>query len=255
MLKFSIVTCTWNSEPLVAEAITSIRDQDYPNVEHIFVDGGSTDGTLERIKALDGDVKVLENVKGGISRAMNAGAAVATGDIIAHMHSDDMYLGTDVFTKVAAAFEEAPDAPWLFGRCKSLIDGKVLDNRYETKRYSQAVLMRRNIIPHMSTFVRRWAFEKAGGFDPRYRCAMDYDLWLKLAKMGDPVQLDDYLAAFRTHAGSLSSVHVGSCHHEDFRVRWKHSRRHPLELAEHLGRYAVRTVRLMMAPRTGMRCC
>ncbi|MEZ5857261.1 MAG: hypothetical protein R3D67_21940, partial [Hyphomicrobiaceae bacterium] len=101
---------------------------------------------------------------------------------------------------------------------------------------------------HAATFVRRPAFERTGGFDPQYRCAMDYDMWLKLAKMGDPIQLDDYLAAFRFHKGSLSSVNVGSCHHEDFRVRWKHAGRNPLELAEHLARYAVRTARLALKP-------
>jgi hypothetical protein len=64
---FHIITCTLNSEPYVAECIASVREQNYPQVERVFIDGGSTDGMLERIKALDGDVKILENVRGGIA--------------------------------------------------------------------------------------------------------------------------------------------------------------------------------------------
>jgi GT2 family glycosyltransferase len=229
-MKLSIITCTLNSEPYVAECIASVREQNYPQVERVFVDGGSTDGMLERIKALDGDVKILENVRGGIAR-----------------------LGTDTLGKVARALTER-DAPWLFGRCKSIVNGVLKENDFETKPYSWGALIRRNFVPHTATFYRRAAFQQLGGFDLRYRCAMDYDLWLRLARIGDPVQLLDYLAAFRFHPGSLSTANALMCHNETLRVRVKHTGPHPLMWAEHLARYTVRTYRLLQTPRADGGC-
>jgi glycosyltransferase involved in cell wall biosynthesis len=245
-MKLSIVTCTWNSEPWLAESIASVARQDFPHVEKIFVDGGSTDGTLDRIAAVPGDVKVLHNVRGGISRAMNAGVAVATGDIIAHMHSDDFYLGSDVFCRVAAAFDAQHDAEWLYGRCKTVERGALVENNYEFKSYSWDALIRRNIVPHQSTFMRRSAFNALGGFDETLRYAMDYDLWLKAAKRGAPIQLFDYLAAFRFHGGSLSTTQARQTHAEEWRVRMRHAGSGPSERLEHLARHAVRKIKLSL---------
>jgi glycosyltransferase involved in cell wall biosynthesis len=246
-LKLSIITCTWNSEPYLAESIASVSAQDYPNVERIFVDGGSTDGTLERIRAVRGDVKVLEGVQGGIARAMNEGVRVATGDVVAHLHSDDMYCSPLVLSTVAARFAES-DAEWLYGRCRSLIDGQLADNDFETVPYNWHALIRRNLVPHPATFVRREAFLAVGGFDPAWLYAMDYDLWLKLGRRGPPEQLSQYLAAFRFHEGSLSTRNAWGAHREDLQVRLRHAGSNPLAIAEHLARYVVRSWRLLHTP-------
>ena len=92
----SVITCTRNSEPWLAESIASVLKQRSVSVEYIFVDGGSSDGTLERIRALHRPYTLIENVQGGIGEAMNAGIEAARGEIIAHLHSDDFYLHDDV---------------------------------------------------------------------------------------------------------------------------------------------------------------
>src|SRR5437764_4865797 len=102
-MMFSIITCTWNSEPYLAQSIASVLAQDYPDIEYIFVDGGSTDGTLERIRSIPRPVRLIENVRGGVSRAMNRSLAAATGDVVAHLHSDDYYLRPDALSLVAEA--------------------------------------------------------------------------------------------------------------------------------------------------------
>ena len=104
-LTFSIITCTWNSAQFLDEAIASILAQDYPYIEMIFVDGGSTDGTLEKIRSLSRPHQLIENIRGGVSNAMNVGIRHATGDVIAHLHSDDYYLSPYVLSKVAQQFE------------------------------------------------------------------------------------------------------------------------------------------------------
>lgn len=242
-LTFSIITCTWNSEPFLAQSIASVLAQDYPHVEYIFVDGGSDDGTLERIRNLSRPYKLLENVRGGISNAMNAGARAATGDVIAHLHSDDYYTHPEALGDVAQALEQKR-AAWLFGRCMSDINGQRIPENYAIPCYSYRRLLKGNFIPHPATFVRRSLFERAGMFDESIKYAMDYDLWLRLGKIAEPVQLDEHLAAFRWHPGSLTSSNQMASLKDDFAVRMRFAAKTPWSLAYHWAHYLVRCRRL-----------
>lgn len=245
-LTFSIITCTWNSEPFLAQSIESVLSQDYPHIEYIFVDGGSTDGTLKRIRSLARPYCLLENVGGGISRAMNAGIEAATGDVIAHLHSDDYYLRPGALSTVAQQLQSS-GRNWLFGRVLRDVNGVLMREKYISPRYSYSRLLRTNFIPHPATFVRREFIQRAGGFDTSLKYAMDYDLWLKLGELGEPIQLDEPLAAFREHHGSLSTREALPALEEDFRVRLSHVGLNPLTRAMHYLRYLVRRQRVMQA--------
>lgn len=245
-MKVSIVTCTRNSGQWLRTCIESVRSQDYPDIEHVFVDGDSTDGTLEAIRALDGDVKLVTGAVAGISRAMNAGIEAASGDLVAHLHSDDFYLSPDVVSTVVRAFERRPEAQWLYGRCKSVIDDEVIGNDFDTKPFSWDALVRGNIVPHPATFLRRPAVLALGGFDEKLRYTMDYDLWLRLAKVSDPIQLDDYLAAFRYHDGSISTANVWACHNECLEVRLRFAGPGTSERLEHYARHVGRAVKMAL---------
>lgn len=239
-MKFSIICCTWNSADYLKESVESVLAQDHPDIEYIFVDGGSTDETLDLIAAIDRPVKILNDVRGGISRAMNEGIRVATGDIVAHLHSDDYYLEAHVLSRVASAFDKSPNK-WLFGRIKSDLDGALLSERYEVPRYSFRRFLRRNFIPHPATFIRREVFEKCGVFSETLRYAMDYDLFLRIAKRYAPIQLDEHLTAFRRHDGSTTQANFMKSFREDYQVRCNHSRWY--QLPEAALRYFVRRQR------------
>jgi len=247
-ISFSVITCTWNSANYLSESIASVLAQDYPHIEYIFVDGGSTDGTLEQIRMLQRPYRLLGNVRGGVSRAMNEGLRVATGDVIAYLHSDDYYLQPDVLSRVARHFESS-GKKWLFGRTMSLVEGKLQADNYVAPRFSYENLLRGNFIPHPATFVRRELMLRAGGFNTSLKYAMDYDLWLKLAMMGDPVQLDEALTVFREHEGSLSSSSRTrlAAMAEDFRVRLTYAGNNPLSRLVHYARYYVRRQRVIHA--------
>jgi glycosyltransferase involved in cell wall biosynthesis len=237
--RFSIVTCTWNSEPWLDASIASVLQQEGPTVEYIFVDGGSTDGTMERIQTIRPAVKLIRNIRGGVSRAMNCGLAAASGDIIAHLHSDDFYLHSQVLKMVDSAFTHNA-CKWLFGRTMIASDGKLLPENWTAPRFSYSQLLKGNFIPHPATFVERKLMQQAGGFDTSLRYAMDYDLWLKLAKLANPLQLNTPLAAFREHAGSLSTRNKLAAMREDFAVRMRHTQGTPFLQAMHFVRYCVR---------------
>jgi glycosyltransferase involved in cell wall biosynthesis len=245
-LTFSIITCTWNSAAYLDASIASVLSQDYPHIEYIFVDGGSTDGTLDRIRSLPRPYVLIENIRGGISNAMNEGIRAATGDIVAHLHSDDYYLRSDIVSTVAR-YLETSRRHWLFGRIVQDIDGTLKPENFVAPRYSFARLLGRNFIPHPATFVERELMLRAGCFDTRYKYAMDYDLWLKLARLADPVQLDEPLAAFRVHQGSLSTREKFAAMEEDFRVRMSHAGRNPFVRGMHYTRYYVRRQQALQA--------
>jgi glycosyltransferase involved in cell wall biosynthesis len=245
-LTFSIITCTWNSACYLDESVSSVLAQDYPHFEYIFVDGGSTDGTLERIRQLNRPFQLLENVTGGVSRAMNQGLRAAHGDVIAYLHSDDYYLRPDVLSTVARHLEESGRG-WLFGRTASLVNQELRPDNYVAPRFSYANLLKGNFIPHPATFVRRELMLAAGGFNTALRYAMDYDLWLRLAPLGAPVQLDEALTAFREHEGSLSSSSRTrlAAMTEDFRVRLAYCGHNPLQRLAHTARYFIRRQRII----------
>jgi glycosyltransferase involved in cell wall biosynthesis len=236
---FSIITCTRNSEPWLAESIRSVLGQEAVDIDYIFVDGGSTDGTLDRISQIDYPVTLIKNRCNGISDAMNAGLAVATREIVAFLHSDDFYLHADVLKIVAESFRTTR-CSWLFGRTLNVIGGRLTPEDYMAPRYSRRQLLRGNFIPHPACFVRRSLMSEVGGFDTSLRYAMDYDLWLRLSRLTEPLQMDVPLTAFREHAGSLSTRERSAAMREDLRVRLTHTGRNPVSHLLHTARYCVR---------------
>jgi len=221
--KFSIIVCCWNSSDYISDCITSITSQFYEGFEIVFVDGGSEDGTLEKIDAVTCKKVVLNNIRGGISKAMNAGVSVASGEIIAHLHADDYFANSSVLSRVARAFEDNAGTKWLYGRFYNLRDGVLAPPSYPVRKYSVPTLMRRNIIPHCATFIMRDVFIQMGGFSDKYRLAMDYDLWLRLSRCYVPVQMDEYLGVFRRHGESSTTKFALQSFNEDFLTRFKNS--------------------------------
>lgn len=185
------------------------------------MDGGSTDGTLEKIQGLSGNVRWVTGVRGGISNAMNVGAELASGKFIAHLHGDDYFLHPQVLANVSSAIEKS-SAKWLFSRIISDVDGELIKPAWRMPEYSRNRLLRGNFIAHPAVFVERATFLEAGGFDMKLKYAMDYDLWLRLSKTHVPVYLDDYLSAFRRHPGSTSTANAIAAFKEDYEVRKHH---------------------------------
>lgn len=217
-LRFSIVTCTRNSAEFLGETLASVAIQTYRNFEHIFVDGGSTDGTLEMIAQVPGDVRVIQDAARGISHAMNAGILAARGDVILHLHSDDYLPHARCLQRVALHFQQQ-NCGWLYGRALSERDGYWTPEMPIFHPYSYARLLKGYIIPHVATYVRRELFERAGLFDENLRYTMDYDMWLRLGRIESPFQTREFLGVFRAHADSTTHANRLASLLEEHRVR------------------------------------
>ena len=205
----TVVTPCLNARATLREALDSVRRQRYPALEHLVIDGGSTDGTVELLEAAD-DVRFISEPDGGLSDAVNKGIRLAGGDVIGWLNADDVYL-PGALERVGGAFADRPDALWATGRCL-IEDGASSEIRrgvtaykdFFLRRYSYGLLLTQNFVSCPSTFVCRDAFERVGLLDERFKYSMDYDLWLRLGRLGDPLFIDAPLAAFRMAEGSLS---------------------------------------------------
>jgi len=246
-VKFSIVTCTWNSASWLGQSIGSVLSQDYADYETIFVDGGSTDGTLDAIRALPRPCKLLENVRGGVPVAMNAGLAAAAGEVIAHLHSDDYYLHPRVLSRVAEAMRRSAKQ-WAIGICALDRDGELQyppprPHPYSAFNYAAG----RFSIAHPAVFVGREVWRAVGGFNRACRYTSDIDLWLRICGRFEPVIIEEPLAAFRVHAGSRSSADVWAARAEELRVRCRHAAAHPIGAALGVARLGLYYGRLALA--------
>jgi glycosyltransferase involved in cell wall biosynthesis len=238
-LLFSIVTCTWNSAATLADTLASVRAQTCADVEHIFVDGGSTDATLAMLEAYPGRKRILRDVGGGIARAMNEGIRAASGDIVAHLHSDDYYADPEVLQTVAARFAGA-GVDWVYGNIQVLKEGRLLPpHRMPPFSYSSFAAGKASV-PHPAVFIRRAVFEQVGLFDEQLKYAMDIDLWLRLGQRARPALVERPLTVFRDHAGSLSSANKLKARREEFQVRKRHMGKAPLAFGVFCLRYLKR---------------
>lgn len=201
-MRFSVITVTYNSSKFLTETIRSVLSQDYGDFEYIFIDGGSTDGTLEIIKgfaARDDRIRWVSEPDDGISDAFNKGLAMASGDVIGILNSDDTYSSGTLAT-VAHAYLSYPGADVFHGdmiRFQGetplflLKPGKVGDNIW----YEMP-------LNHPATFVTRRAYTLVGGFDVGLRVAMDYELVLRLYLAGCRFQYIDRVLANMRYGGT-----------------------------------------------------
>jgi len=204
----TVVTPALDAAETIAQTLASVRAQAYPKLEHVVVDGGSTDGTVDILAAAEG-IRYVSEPDRGLSDAMNKGIAMASGDVIGWLNADDYYF-PGALQAVGEAFAAAPQARWATGRCR-IVDERGAEIRtavtayknFFLRHYSLGLYLTQNFISAPATFVRKEAYPEQP-YDLRYKVSMDYDTQLKLARASDPLFVDRELSAFRMMEGTLS---------------------------------------------------
>jgi glycosyltransferase involved in cell wall biosynthesis len=205
--KISVIMPSYNQAEYIEEAICSILNQDYSNIELIIIDGGSTDNTVDIIKKYKERIYFWSSQKdNGQTDAINTGFRLATGDLVAWMNSDDFYL-KDAFKKVASYYsdlDETPDA--IFGDI-ALVDDKsnlIRVNKYPRNRllhFEQEGCMMTN----QATFWKRSLFNQIGFLDESYQFAMDYEFFYRLTYKKFKIHhIPQLIGAFRYQEESKS---------------------------------------------------
>ncbi len=240
--RITIITPSYNQGRFIEDTISSVVSQEYPELEYLILDGGSTDNSLQIIRQYARKFpKIIkwksEKDKGQVD-AINKGLRAATGEIIGYLNSDDYYLpGT--LHKVARELTNHPRNLWLTGFYKVLHDNQPPRNtlvatyvHFSLLLYSRSLQLILNMIPQPSTFWRKTAVEKIGLFNPKYKFAFDYDYWIRLSKLSRPIIIKMYLSVFRRHPGAKSSISFTDQFREQYEIAKRHTH-NPILLTLH----------------------
>jgi len=218
--KVSIITSSYNQGQFIEKTILSVLKQNYPNIEHIVIDGGSTDNTLEILRKYPHLVWISEPDQGQ-SDAVNKGIKMATGEIIGWLNSDDVYLENAIFTAVKV-FEEYSKVSVVYGNCyyideKDQVIRKFISGKFNLKRLLNCGYC---YIPAMSTFIKKKVFDKMEeAINTNLKYCMDYDLFIRIAKTGFKFQyIPKFLSSFRRSQSNTTTVNISEMRKESFEV-------------------------------------
>ena len=185
-------------------------NQNYPNLEYLILDGGSTDSTLEILAKYQDKLTLISEKDNGQVDAINKGIKLSKGEIIAYLNSDDIYYpGT--LNYIGNYFSSRSDVMAVTGRCKRIDKDDVEIDKFITlyKNFwlnylNDKTIYLQQFISQPSTFWRRDIVDEIGYFDPQYKYAMDYDYWIRISKKYKIHFINQYLAGFRVHNQSIT---------------------------------------------------
>jgi len=229
--KISVITPSYNQVDFIGQTIESVLSQDYPDLEYIIMDGGSTDGTPDILRRYDGKIIWESEEDKGQSDAINKGLRLASGDIVTYLNSDDL-CEAGALKKVGESFRDNPQTMWLCGKCR-IIDQ---DNRefyrpitrfknFWLKRYGYWRLLAINFISQPAVYWRREIMSDIGYLNCNLDYALDYEYWVRIGKKFEPAIVDEYLASFRIHPATKGSTGYTKQFREELDVARKHSPR------------------------------
>jgi glycosyltransferase involved in cell wall biosynthesis len=203
----SIVTPCLNAARYLEETLASVRAQDHPDVEHIVVDGGSTDGTLDLLRAAPG-IDWTTGRDASMYDAINKGFRRARGEVLAYQNADDRYAGPEALSRAVALFQARPEADVVYGGFRFVDEGGRTLEEPALPEFDLGLLQRCNFVPPHSTFVRRRVVHDEGFWlDPTLRYAGDWDWFLRMAQAGKRfVRLPAVVSEFRRHAAAASAT-------------------------------------------------
>ncbi len=218
----SIVTPSFNQARYIEATIQSVLAQDYPRIEYLIVDGGSTDGTVEIIKKYASRVAWWASEKDqGQTDAINKGFGRAGGQILAWLNSDDTYEPGAVSAAVKYLLEH-PNVGMVYGDCNFINDDGRVIGRFGSAQTDYRLLRQGYVhIPQQTMFFRAEWRRQVGPLDPSFYFAMDYDLWTRLAAYTELKYVPQTWANFRLHTTGKTIAADDRCWPEMIRIHYR----------------------------------
>jgi glycosyltransferase involved in cell wall biosynthesis len=195
----TIVTPSFNQARFIRETLESVLNQSYPHIEYVVMDGGSTDQTVEILRKYGGQLSWLSGRDRGQAHAVNSGWRRGRGSVVAYLNSDDVYLPGAV-ERAVEALERDPGAGAVYGEAYHVDDRGAILARYPSEPFSMERLEETCFICQPTVFLRREIVEGVGYLDETLRYSLDYDLWIRVARVSRFAFIPDYLARSRLHA-------------------------------------------------------
>ena len=213
-MKVSIITVVFNGQNTIKDTVKSVLTQDYPDIEHIIIDGASTDGTMQVIQSYsDRIAHIVSEPDQGIYDAMNKGIKLATGDLVGILNADDFYASSDVISTVVKQFEIS-QVDSVFGDLV-FVKPDALDQvirYYSSAKFHPKQFAAGWMPAHPTFFVKRWAYEQYGLFKTDYKIASDYELLIRF--------LAKYQLSYRYIPKVMVKMRAGGVSTKNLRSNW-----------------------------------
>lgn len=208
--RVSVITVVFNTykagrKDFFCQMVESVRNQDYKNIEHIVIDGGSTDGSRELLEemAQKGWIKYISEPDGGIYEAMNKGARMARGELITFLNSDDYFHNPKGLSDAVKVFEQGFDFSYAPVRALDIESGKSKLSKIKLWR-----VLRNMPFPHPGMLVKKSVFDELQGFDCQYCLLGDYDFILRLMLLGYKGKKSSEYVTFRSGGATDQQAHL-----------------------------------------------
>jgi glycosyltransferase involved in cell wall biosynthesis len=223
--KITVVTPSYNQMHFLGATLESVRRQAYPNLEHILIDGGSKDGSLEIVKQYKEHLSYwVSESDAGQTEALIKGFARATGEIFCWLNSDDLFL-PNTLRDVAEHFAMHPYDLFIYGNAQCINrDGIHLFDKKEIPFNWFIWLYNYNYIPQPSCFWKSTLYNDVGGLNPAFDLAMDADLWARFAEVTKPIHVKRTWSQIRLYPEQKNQRLRQQSNQEDMRIRSRYIR-------------------------------
>lgn len=194
----SIVTASYNSADYIEAAIRSVAAQDYPNIEHLVIDGASTDGTVDILRKYDGCIWWVSEPDKGQSDAINKGFIRARGEILGWLDADNVYEPGAV-SEAVRQLALQPETGMVYGGVYDVDESGRIERQYMPPEFTLTDFLlyhEFNFIPPSSVFMRRGALDRAGHLDTDLHYTMDFDLWLRMGLVAEVRRVEGFWSRF-----------------------------------------------------------
>ena len=178
-MKVSIITVSLNAAKSIADTLSSVASQSYTNIEHVVIDGGSTDGTQQVVQSFRHVAKFISEKDNGLYDAMNKGLSLATGEIVAILNADDFYIHTGIIDKIVNCFQ-VQNVEAVYGDLVYVnADFNKVIRTWKAGAYKPSKFYQGWMVPHPTLFMKRELYETLGYFNTSLKYAADYELMLR----------------------------------------------------------------------------
>lgn len=225
----TVVTPSLNSSRFIERTIQSVLDQNYPRIEYIIMDGGSTDKTAEVVSRYASRLRFESSPDAGQAAAVNRGFQLGSGEFFAFLNADDIYRPGAVSAMVEA-FNVRPEAGVIYGEADWIDESSNTIGRYPTAAYDFQKFQSECFVCQPATFLRSSVFQSLGGLNSALHFALDYDLWIRAGRSFSFAKIDAVIAGSRMHRDNKTLARRSVAFRENINVVRKHFKYVPIEM-------------------------
>lgn len=224
-MKITIITVTYNSANTLKETLESVKNQTYKNIEHIIIDGNSSDNTLKIIAQFSNISQVISEPDKGIYDAMRKGVALATGTVIGILNSDDLFENDNTIQEIVDTFQREKSIDAVYGNLsyfKTESPNKII-RFWKSNTYYSTFFEDGFVMPHPTLFLKKLVYDKIGSYYPEFKISSDYELMLRAFKINNfkPFYLDQTIVKMRMGGDSTRNIWSNVIGNKEIYQAWK----------------------------------